>query len=429
MALRWRHGAAYSLRMSVEPPSDIAKRKGPIRDLAARLSPRHAALVIIDIQNDFCASEGVFGGQGYDVSRMPAMAENNRRLLEAARRAGVLIVFVRACYDEVALGKPLAEQFHKREFTDSMCLSGSWGIEWYGGIEPGEAANEVVVTKHHFSAFWDTDLDLYLRGNGIETVVCTGVVTSGCVESTARDAFFRDYAVVVAEDCVADPQADRHRASLSKLAQTFGSVVSSGEVARIWAGEATNLPAAWSEAGKRALLAESEASPLSPPHTALLSLGLAEGTREAAALGRLDGAARRAGLLRIDAVTECPPAARSAVSIRAAASDGPNGAPLSEGAVRIVKHRASAFADTSLGHLLRANDIRALVVAGSEMHVDVDATARDGHMRDYHVVVAADCVAPAAAGEGHLHAASLETLARHFGRVMTSKAILSRWSG
>ena len=410
-------------------PTDIARRKGPLRDLASRLSARHTALLLIDIQNDFCALEGAFGKLGYDVSAMPAMAEHNRLLLESARAAGLLIVFIRACYDEVFLGRPLAEQFHKRDFIDSMCLSGDWGIDWYGGIAPGAADNEVVVTKHHFSAFWDTDLDLYLRSNGIETVVCTGVVTSGCVESTARDAFFRDYGVVIAEDCVADPQVERHRASLGKLAQTFGVVVNSEEIRAIWANEETNLPAFWTETGKRTLLPSDEAGLLAPAHTALLSFGMPEGAAEAAVLAQLDAAARRAGVLRIDAVTENRPATRSAVSMRAEASNGGPRLPLSEGAVELVKHRASAFADTSLGHLLRANEIRTLVVAGVETHVDVDATARDAHMRDLQVVVVRDCVVATEPEARHLHEASLETLARHFGRVMTSDAICARWAG
>src|SRR5690606_21309431 len=129
-----------------------------------------------------------------------------------------LILFVRATYDGEVLSGPLAETYHRRSFLESQCAEGSFGADWYGGLAPDPAApNEVVVTKHRFSVFWGTDADLYLRANGIRTLVFAGVVTSGCVESSLRDAFFRDYYVVAASDCVTEASPERHGAALHKI--------------------------------------------------------------------------------------------------------------------------------------------------------------------------------------------------------------------
>jgi len=207
--------------------------KGRVLSPEERLEPSKTALVVVDVQNDFCSAEGVFGRLGHDVSMMPRMAERLGHLVEAARRKNVLIIWVRATYDEVATSAPLAETYNRREFTGSQCLEGSWGADWFDGLAPRNSPNEVIVTKHRFSAFWDTPIDLYLRSNAIRTVVVTGVVTSGCVESTVRDAMFRDYRCVLLADCMAEPigsdfRRSNHEASLFVMQTQFAWLSDSG---------------------------------------------------------------------------------------------------------------------------------------------------------------------------------------------------------
>src|SRR5688500_18734108 len=110
--------------------------KGRLLAYDERLDPAHTALVLIDIQNDFCHPEGVFGKQGHDLSIMQPMAQRTRVLLDAARRKGMLIVFVRATYDGEVLSGPLAETYHRRGFVESQCPEGSFGAGWYGGLAP-----------------------------------------------------------------------------------------------------------------------------------------------------------------------------------------------------------------------------------------------------------------------------------------------------
>src|SRR5207244_194041 len=109
--------------------------------------------------------------------------------IEEARRAGVLTVFIRALEGETVLGRPMADNYRRRQFVGGLCVEGTWGADWYATVQPTEAANEVQFTKHRYSAFWGTPIDLYLRSNRIDTVIVTGVVTSVCVDYTAADAF------------------------------------------------------------------------------------------------------------------------------------------------------------------------------------------------------------------------------------------------
>ena len=93
---------------------------------------------------------------------------------------------------------------------------------------------DLVVKKYRSSGFWGTNLDMLLRSNGIQTVLVSGCTTEGCVESTARDAMFNDYYVVIAEDCVASDDRDLHDASLLLMRHRF-DIADSDEILREWA--------------------------------------------------------------------------------------------------------------------------------------------------------------------------------------------------
>ena len=153
------------------------------------------------------------------------------------RAAGCLVVFVRCHYDrERYLSEAFLEQAARRYrglYVDiDVCVAGTWGAEFAGGLAPAE--RDVVVSKHRFSAFEGTDLDLVLRTHGIRTLVVTGVVTHVCVESTVRDAFFRDYGSVVVDDAVAGWQPEWHRTSRAVMGRGVAEVVPSARLLRAW---------------------------------------------------------------------------------------------------------------------------------------------------------------------------------------------------
>ena len=429
--------------------------KGRLLSDEERLDPAHTALVLIDIQNDFCHPDGVFGRLGNDLSMMPSMAERTHLVLEAARRKGMLVLFVRASYDGEVLSAPLAETYHRRDFIDSQCLEGSFGADWFDGLAPDPAAaNEVTVTKHRFSVFWGSDFDLYLRANGIRTLVFTGVVTSGCVESSLRDAFFRDYYVVCASDCVTEASAERHGAALRKIEQAFGAVREAAQIAAIW-DRSASTPPGFSAAAKRDRALRDLPARLEPVHCALLLIDLQRDfcSPEGAIgltgddLGAIDealkhtglllAAARTAGMQVIHVRTEHDALDASEVSLFTSDASltgcchpgTPGAAFMPEVAPRprewiVTKRRFSAFVDTRLELLLRSNGIRCLLVAGVFTHCSVESTVRDASMRDYYVVVGREAVA-APARMMHLHTASLETLSLYFAECHSTTQILA----
>ena len=427
----------------------MVERKGRILDLAERIDPRHTALVVVDMQNDFLDPKGVFGKLGYDCSTVAPVVERLHKVLDAARRANLLIVFIRASYDEVVLGEPFAETLNRRGHKESHCREGTIGIGWYGGLEPRDAPNEVTVTKHRFSGFWGTPLDLFLRSNGIRTIVFTGTATSGCVESTARDAFFIDYRVVIPSDCVQDSSASRHAAALEVMGKVFANVVESDELISVWNNSKPGRRE-WMTDAKRMAMPTKLGDILDPGHAALVLVDLQNDFcdprcvlgKRGEDLAPIQGAlratadllasARAAGLLIIHVRTAATPlAAPSAVETEACVA-GSWGAAFVDGATprpdepEVVKYRVSPIPDSRLELLLRSNRIRSVIVAGTPTYGSVESTVRDLSNRDFRVVVPTDCVA-APAGKKRLHDAALETMALGFGTLTTSAEVKQAW--
>ncbi|HEX4714357.1 MAG TPA: isochorismatase family cysteine hydrolase, partial [Ktedonobacteraceae bacterium] len=112
-------------------------------------------------------------------------------------------------------------------------VEGTPGQEIIPELAP--AAGDLIVQKYRSSGFWGTNLDMLLRSNAIETVIMTGCTTEGCVESTARDALFNDYYVVLPEDCVASDDPRQHEASLFLMRHRF-DVVTSDDILAVWQG-------------------------------------------------------------------------------------------------------------------------------------------------------------------------------------------------
>lgn len=216
--------------------------------LEAKTDPAHTALVVIDIQNDFCAEGGMLEREGYECSRIRTMVPRLVELIDKARAAGCLIVYIQTIYNadfnlmsDVWLEQSL-RRWKGRFIEYPVCLQGGWGGEFYGGIAPREG--EPIVHKHRYGGFIGTNLDMVLRSNGIRTMIMTGAITNGCVESTARDGFFHDYYIVFVDDCTATVSEELHQGTLHNIDRWFGHVVQAREVV-----------ACWQDAGKPAITA------------------------------------------------------------------------------------------------------------------------------------------------------------------------------
>lgn len=198
--------------------------------------PRHSALLVIDVQNDFCHPQSWSGKCGRDLSMMPEMIEHLRVVLAEARRQPLLRIFFQSTHlpDGLSDSGPwmyrnLSKGITKNPETD-FCEDGTWGHQIVDELQPG--AGELVIKKHRSDGFHQTNLDLILRDNGIKTVIATGVVTEGCVDSTVRSALFHDYYAVVPTDCVASQVRAKHDAS---LLISKADLCTTNELLRLWA--------------------------------------------------------------------------------------------------------------------------------------------------------------------------------------------------
>lgn len=192
--------------------------------LEAQVAPEHTALLVIDIQNDFCDEAGFLSrARGYDVGFAAPVVDNIGALVDDARAAGVRIVWLRSHYDFAYL----TEAQRVKRGTEGCCLEGSWGAEFHR-IAP--ETGDTVVVKHHFSGFWNTGLDATLKEMGVRTLVVTGVATNVCVDSTLRDGFFAGYYIVLAEDCVGSNNAAGHAGTLATVRTNIGTVTGSAQI-------------------------------------------------------------------------------------------------------------------------------------------------------------------------------------------------------
>jgi ureidoacrylate peracid hydrolase len=216
--------------------------------LSEKVDPRHAALLLVDVQNDFCAEGGAMHREGRDLTLVQQMMPRLEHLLEAARAAKVACVWIRNVYNTGPnhyLSEVWLEQARRRRngayIQYPVCEAGEWNGDFHR-VRP--RPEEVIVTKHRYGAFEGTDLDLALRSKGIRTVIMTGVATNVCVETTARQAFLRDYYVVSTNDCTATFSQPEHDAALNNIDQFFGQVVPSADVMACWSRADARIRAA-----------------------------------------------------------------------------------------------------------------------------------------------------------------------------------------
>jgi ureidoacrylate peracid hydrolase len=220
---------------------------GAVLELEARpttvgIDPRQTAVLVIDMQNDFGSAGGMFELAGIEIGGIAAAAEATRPVLGAARAAGIPIAYVKMEHapDLSDLGPSdgphrikhipmrVGDDVAAPDGSPSRILvRGTWNTEILEQLtpEPGDH----VVSKHRYSAFFETELHQLLQRLGTRYLLVTGCTTSICVESTVRDAMFRDYSCIVLEDCTAEPIAGdlprtNHEASLLTIETLFGWV-------------------------------------------------------------------------------------------------------------------------------------------------------------------------------------------------------------
>jgi ureidoacrylate peracid hydrolase len=209
----------------------------PARPEPLAVDPALAALIVVDMQNAYASPGGYLDLAGFDISGAAAVIENIRLAVEAARVAGMLIVFFQNGWDPdyKEAGGPGSPNWHKSnalktmrarpELQGKLLAKGGWDYALVDALQP--RPEDIVLPKPRYSAFFGTALDSMLRARGIRTLVFTGIATNVCVESTLRDGFFLEYFGVVLDDAThhAGPGFVRE-ASLYNIEKFFGWVSS-----------------------------------------------------------------------------------------------------------------------------------------------------------------------------------------------------------
>src|SRR5713226_7705309 len=182
------------------------------------IDPERTALLVVDMQNDFGMKGGIFDRAGIDISLIQKVVAPTARVIAAARKAGMKVIYLKMGFrpDLSDAGPPdspnwikhavmhVGEAVRAPDGTESRILiRDTWNTEIVSDLQP--QPGDLIVYKHRYSGFYQTDLDNVLREMNAKYLVVTGCTTSVCVESTVRDAMFRDYSCLLLTDCMAEP--------------------------------------------------------------------------------------------------------------------------------------------------------------------------------------------------------------------------------
>ena len=192
----------------------------PFNQHHMRLNKEKSALIIIDMQKFFLdKTSPTFTCGGL------AILANVKRLIRAFREANRPVIYTCHVHHPEGVDAGIMGWW-----WEGMCLEGTPESEVHDDIAP--LPNEKVIFKHRYSSFYDTDLETVLRCLKIEDLVLSGIMTNMCCESTARDAYYRDYRVFFPADGTGSINEEMHLASLLNLAFGFAYVTTADEIVR-----------------------------------------------------------------------------------------------------------------------------------------------------------------------------------------------------
>ena len=197
--------------------------------MALTIDKSRTALLAMDFQNDIVDEKGAFKDMGFaQMAKQTGVLEKTRRLLDAARGAGLKVIYITVAFRP---GHPefpptTTSQLAHGAKAVNFGVEGSWGAAVHPTVAP--TAGDLVVTKRGVSAFAGSDLVNVLWAGRIDTLLLTGVATNFVVEGTAREAVDRGYNVVIVEDCCTAMNQESHEMAL-KSALPFLTVISSSD--------------------------------------------------------------------------------------------------------------------------------------------------------------------------------------------------------
>lgn len=231
-------------------PADTALVPISARPAPIAIDCNRSAVIVVDMQNDFGSKGGMFERAGIDIAPITQAVEPTAKVLSAARQAGIPVIYLQMQHradlaDMGAADSPHRQRHARLSVGEKMIapdgresrilIAGEWGTQIVDALAP--QPKDIVLPKHRFSGFFETELNTILQGLGIKFLIFTGCTTSICVESTIRDAMFRDYHCVLLEDCTGEPigygnSRSNHDASLLTIEVLLGWVSDSNAFIR-----------------------------------------------------------------------------------------------------------------------------------------------------------------------------------------------------
>lgn len=186
------------------------------------------AVIVVDMQRDFCAPEGALGSAGIDITRNMQIVQPIEGFVSQMRAKGVMIIWVHQQQTALTTSKAALRRIRRVTERLSLCVDGTPGAELVDGI--GAEDDDARVRKYRYSAFVGSTLDMLLRSQDIETVVICGTAANACVDSTARDAAQLDYNVIVCADLTGYTDVRLGTVSLENLDRHFATVCNAADV-------------------------------------------------------------------------------------------------------------------------------------------------------------------------------------------------------
>ena len=213
----------------------------PSEPEAFSIDIERTAAIVVDMQNDFGSKGGLFDRLGIDIAPIQAVVTPINQVLKSARGAGCPVVFLKMGFqpdlsdagpadgpNRIKHRQHIGERAQAPDGKESRTLiRDTWSTDIVPALTP--EAEDIVVYKHRYSGFYGTELDAILHRHEIKHLVFMGCTTSVCVESTLRDAMFRDYSCLLLANCAAEPigsdlPRSNHEATLLVIQRLFGWV-------------------------------------------------------------------------------------------------------------------------------------------------------------------------------------------------------------